>query len=64
MHKLVSDWRALWAKESGTDPNAPFGLVTLAASGGEGGADIASMRLAQTASYGVLPNPLMPNTSL
>ena len=64
MAKLVSDWRALWAKSSGTDPMAPFGLVTLAASGGEGGADIGSMRLAQTASYGVLPNPLMPNTFL
>jgi hypothetical protein len=62
MAKLVSDWRALWAKSSGTDPMAPFGLVTLAASGGEGGSDIGSMRLAQTASYGVLPNPIMPNT--
>jgi len=64
MHKLVADWRALWSKNSGTDIDAPFGLVTLAASGTEGGSDIGSMRLAQTASYGVLPNPLMPNTFL
>ena len=64
MAKLVSDWRKLWANSSGTDPMAPFGLVTLAASGGEGGSDIGSMRIAQTASYGVLPNPLMPNTFL
>lgn len=38
------------SKTSGTAPDAPFGLVTLAASGGEGGADIGSMRLAQTGS--------------
>jgi hypothetical protein len=50
MPKLVSTWRALWSKSSGTQPDAPFGLVTLAASGGEGGADIGSMRLAQTGS--------------
>jgi hypothetical protein len=36
--------------------------VTLAPSGGEGGADLPSMRWAQTASYGVLPNPAMPQT--
>ena len=52
MAKLVSTWRALWSKSSGTDSMAPFGLVTLAASGGEGGADIGSMRLAQTARCG------------
>ena len=44
MPKLVSQWRKIWAANSGTDPNAPFGLVTLAASGSEGGADIGSMR--------------------
>ena len=64
MVKMVADWRALWSASSGTAPDAPFGLVTLAASGGEGGSDIASMRLAQTGSYGVLPNALMPNTFL
>jgi hypothetical protein len=34
------------------------------ASGSEGGADIGSIRIAQTGSYGVLPNPAMPNTFL
>ena len=60
--KLVSDWRAVWAKNSGTKPDAPFGVVTLPPSGSEGGADIGSMRYAQTGSYGIMPNPVMPNT--
>jgi hypothetical protein len=65
MPVLVSEWRALWSKTPGTtDPLAPFGVVTLAASGNEGGANLGSMRLAQTAGYGVLPNALMPNTFL
>ena len=39
MPKLVSTWRALWSQTPGTtDPDAPFGVVTLAASGSEGGA--------------------------
>jgi len=65
MPVLVREWRALWSETPGTtDPNAPFGVVTLASSGSEGGADLGSMRLAQTAGYGVLPNPAMPNTFL
>ena len=65
MPKLVATWRKMWSAEPGTtDPMAPFGLVTLAPSGTEGGNDIGTMRLAQTASYGVLPNPAMPNTFL
>ena len=65
MPVLVAEWRSLWSRTPGTtDPSAPFGLVTLAASGSEGGADLGSMRLAQTAGYGVLPNPAMPNTFL
>ena len=38
-----------------TDPNAPFGLVTLAPSGTEGGSDIGTMRWAQTAGYALVP---------
>ena len=39
MEKLVSSWRTQWSANAGTtDPNAPFGLVTLAPSGSEGGA--------------------------
>jgi hypothetical protein len=44
--------------------DAPFGVVTLAASGGEGGADISTMRVAQAGGYGILPNAAMPNTFL
>jgi hypothetical protein len=62
---LVSDWRRLWSRTPGTtEPLAPFGVVTLASSGSEGGADLGSMRLAQTAGYGKLPNAAMPNTFL
>ena len=65
MPLLVREWRALWSQTPGTtDPLAPFGVVTLTASGSEGGPDLGSMRLAQTAGYGVLPNAAMPNTFL
>ena len=65
MPALVSEWRALWSATPGTtDHNAPFGVVTLASSGSEGGRNLGSMRLAQTAGYGVLPNPAMPHTFL
>eukprot|EP00729_Bicosta_minor_P014162 gene14162-23573_t len=57
MPKLVSSWRALWSQTPGTtDPNAPFGVVTLASSGSEGGADIRQMGIAQTAGV------IMPET--
>ena len=53
---LVSGWREAWSKEPGTtDPMAPFGIVTLASSGSEGGPDMGAMRQAQTGSLGVLP---------
>lgn len=58
MPALVDSWRKLWSAEAGTtDPTAPFGLVTLAPSGGEGGNDIGTMRWAQTAGYGTPPTP-------
>ena len=63
MVKLVKTWRQLWSATAGTtDPLAPFGVVTLAPSGTEGGSDMGTMRLAQTGSYGVLPNSAMPRT--
>ena len=62
--KLVNDWRAIWSNNSGTSASAPFGIVTLPPSGSEGGADIGSMRYAQTGSYGIMPNPDMPYTFL
>ena len=62
---MLAEWRALFSQEPGTtDPLAPFGLVTLAPSGGEGHPDMGGMYFAQTASYGVLPNPAMPNSFL
>ena len=62
---LIRQWRALWSRTPGTtDPLAPFGIVTLAASGSEGGSDLGSMRLAQTAGFGVVPNAAMPSTFL
>jgi len=43
---------------------APFGIATIANSGGEGGRSMGAMHWAQTANYGVLPNPVLPNTFL
>lgn len=61
--KLVSSWRQMWSLEAETtDPLAPFGFVTLAPSGGEGGRSMGAMRWAQSANYGVAPNPAMPRT--
>ena len=64
MKKLIQGWRRLWSKIPGTtDPDAPFGIVTLASSGSEGGPDMGAMRWAQTANYGVLPHQGdLPNT--
>ena len=63
MQALVKQWRQLWSVTAGTTPSdAPFGLVTLAPSGTEGGSDIGTMRQAQTASYGYMPNPALPNS--
>lgn len=67
MQALIEEWRELWsATENTTDKLAPFGLVTLATTGGEGanGDAMGAMRLAQTGGYGVLPNAAMPNTFL
>jgi hypothetical protein len=61
--ELVKGWRALWAGTAGTtDPEAPFGVVTLASSGSEGGPNMGAMRLAQTAGHGVLPNAAIPHS--
>lgn len=60
---LVKSWRDVWSTiPQTTDPLAPFGVVTLASSGTEGGPDIGTMRLAQTGNYGVLPSPDIPNS--
>lgn len=60
---LIEGWRSRWsAVPNTTDPLAPFGLVTLASSGNEGGPNMGAMRWAQTANAGVLPSPQLPNT--
>ena len=65
MPMMVAEWRAAWSTTPGTTkPDAPFGIVSLASGGSEGGADIGGMRWSQTANYGVAPNPAMPNTFL
>ena len=39
--ELIKGWRQIWSETPGTtDPLAPFGVVTLASSGTEGGPDI------------------------
>jgi sialate O-acetylesterase len=62
---LVRLWRAEWSRTAGTtEPLAPFGVVTLASGGSEGGSDIGGMRWSQTANFGTLPSDAMPNTFL
>ncbi|CAB9528805.1 Sialate O-acetylesterase [Seminavis robusta] len=57
---LIQSWRQAWSETSDTTPpDAPFGIVTLANSGGEGGPDMGSMLHAQTLNYGALPPPLV-----
>jgi hypothetical protein len=63
MPALVAAFRAAWSVvPDTTDALAPFGVVSLSTADSEGAADIGSFRWAQTGSYGVLPNPAMPNT--
>jgi hypothetical protein len=63
LQQLVMGWRAVWSATPGTtDPNAPFGVATLATSGSEGGPNMGAMRWAQTVNYGVLPAPTLPAT--
>jgi len=65
MPAMVAAWREAWSKVPGTtDPLAPFGVVTLASGGSEGGTDIGGMRMSQTGNFGTLPSPQMPNCFL
>jgi len=62
MPKMIAEWRALWSATPGTtSPSAPFGLVSLSATDSEGASDIGAFRWAQSGSYGVVPNELMPS---
>ena len=64
MAGMVAAWREIWSVvPNTTHALAPFGVVTIAPSGSEGaGNHLSAFRWAQTANYGVLPNPRMPNT--
>ncbi len=65
MVAMVDLGRKSWSKIPGTtEPLAPFGIVTLASGGSEGGPDIGGMRWSQTGNYGTLPSLEMPNTFL
>ena len=66
MQILVSSWRKVWSATPGTtDPEAPFGIASLADGTDEGfGVNMRGFRWAQTGGYGVLPNPQMPATFL
>ncbi len=61
---MVAQWRAIWSAVPGTtDPLAPFGFVSIADGTEEGwGLNSANLHWAQTANYGVAPNPALPNS--
>ena len=63
MRELIKGYRLAWSATPGTtDALAPFGVVALPTGGSEGGPNMGAMRIAQTASHGVLPNADLPNT--
>lgn len=61
---MVAHWRSAWSTVPGTtDPVFPFGFSTITDGSEEGwGLNAAGLQRAQTAGYGVAPNPAMPNT--
>lgn len=61
---MLAQFRRVWSATPGTtDPMFPFGFVELADGTDEGWAgNFARLRWAQTANYGVVPNPAMGNT--
>jgi len=60
---MVAQWRALWSAAPGTtDALAPFGYVDIADGSDEAwGVSMAGLRWAQSANYGSVPNPALPN---
>ena len=71
---MIADWRTKWAHftQDQTDPLFPFGFVMLSTwfdkynfTCGNNPPDscpVAAVRWGQTANYGFVPNPVMPNT--
>ena len=63
--KLVDLWRRTWSLNAAVPHDTtPFGIVALPNSGSEGGNDVGSMRIAQTGSFGFLPNKDIPHSFL
>ncbi len=69
--EMLRNWREKWSLKSDTSSLFPFGIVQIAPSGNiEGGtcgnndncAMSGLLRWSQTAKYGYLPNPSLPNT--
>lgn len=60
---MIAQWRSIWSAVPGTtDPLAPFGYVEIADGSDEAwGISMAGLRWAQSANYGSVPNPVMPN---
>ena len=68
---MINAWRQEWNLKSDTDGNFPFGFVHLSVWGDAsnetcgndiGCQNVAIVRYGQTANYGYIPNPAMPNT--
>ncbi|XP_035680030.1 sialate O-acetylesterase-like [Branchiostoma floridae] len=62
---MIDSWRKEWYMGSGgqTDPYFPFGFVQLSTTGkpSDTGMGFPAIRWHQTADYGYVPNPAMPN---
>ncbi|XP_076822107.1 sialate O-acetylesterase-like [Clavelina lepadiformis] len=61
---MIEDWRKSWHQGTmgHSDPQFPFGFVQLANDEGPDDGSFPVIRWHQTADYGYVPNPKMPNT--
>ncbi len=62
---MIADWRYQWGLYSDTTPDFPFGFVQLSVWNDEqnttGWPIVGNVRWSQTANFGFIPNPFMPN---
>nr|XP_054748455.1 sialate O-acetylesterase-like [Lytechinus pictus] len=60
---MINSWRKEWYTSTGgvMNPQFPFGFVQLCNSEYPGNANFTALRWHQTADYGYVPNPLMPD---
>ena len=63
---MVAHWRRMWSLVPGTtDPDASFGIITIADGTEEGnGLNAYAMHASQSANFGSLPNPAIENSYL